>query len=410
MTSARTLNVYWASRIIAGISGTAAPVVLTVATLDTTVGSSVLPGMLSAQAIGQLVALATAGAVIDRVNRKAFIAVVQTMSGMGWLTFSTLLYLDVAERIPWILLGAILGLLAGMNGPATQSLLAFLVEREKMKATVANIRISLNIVALLSPVIAGAAISILPPGVVPFTMGLLMLGSALTLSTLPAMRSSGTEEGAIGSLKGAFQGWFVVIIVTTSIMNLFWAGFFQLRGPITIAGDGGAGPAQWGVVSACFAAGLIAGGFYYRKKTFKDPLGTPILLLAPKAIPILIIAVYPHYVVLSIATFCAGFLLEAFAVNFYTQVQLRIPQHALGKALALDGFIGIGLLPIGFYMADFAASAGATETGGVLAAMGTVLFAVVGWTLLRTQQRTRGAKRNGPAAAQTNSDADKEEK
>lgn len=393
MNNNRNLNIYWASRLIAGVSGTAAPVVLTVATLTTTIGSSVLASMLSAQAMGQLVALAISGVIIDRVNRKIFLITVQALTGATWVAFASLLFMNSGQVISWIAVGAVLGLLSGLNGPATQSLLSFLVDREAMKATVANIRISLNVVALLSPVIAGASIALVQPTLVPLIMAFLMLGSAVTLSALPTMRSD-TSPGEIkGRLKDALQGWFLIVILVTSVMNLFWAGFFQLRGPIVIASASDSGPAQWGIVSASFAAGLVVGGFYFRQKTFKNPIGTPLLLLAPKAIPILVIALFPNFVVLSLTTFIAGFFLEAFAVNFYTQVQLRVPQHALGKALALDAFIGVGLLPFGYMMAEASARSGTTELGGILASGGTVALAILGWVLLRS---TRSNENNLP--------------
>ncbi|MDO5645032.1 MAG: MFS transporter [Dermabacter sp.] len=391
MTATRNLRIYWASRLIAGASGTAAPVVLAVSTLSASVGASVLAPMLSAQAVGQLVALATAGIIIDRVNRQAFLVCVQMLAGLTWAAFALLLFTDAHNPTLWIGIGALLGLLAGLNGPATHSLLSFLVDRDAMKTVVANIRISLNIVALLSPVVAGAAIAVLPPGVVPLAMAIFMAVSALTLCALPAMRSRASEGPEPSGLRDILQGWFVIIVLTTSAMNLLWAGFFQLRGPIAIAGEGGTGAAEWGIVSASFAAGLIAGGVYYRRATFRDPVGTPLLLLAPKALPILVIAVYPHAIVLSIAAAVAGFFLEAFAVNFATQMQLRMPQHALGKALSLDGFIGIGLLPLGYAAADATARAGMTELSGILAAVGTLLLAVLGWALLRWRGSQRGA-------------------
>lgn len=381
-TTHRGLQIYWASRIIAAVTATATPVVLTTSTLKSAVGSGVVAGMLSAQAIGQLLALLLAGVIIDRVNRKVFLIIVQSCAGLTWLSFSLLLILDTSVSTPWIALGAALGLLAGLNGPATQSLLSHLVDPEGMKSTLATIRISLNATALLAPLVAGAVIAFFPPYLVPGAMGVLMIVSAATLSALPTMRAQATAPTTM-KLKELAEGWFISIIMVTSVMNLFWAGFFQLRGPLVIASTTESGPAQWGIVSASFAAGLIVGGFYYRKKVLKDPLGSPLLLLASKALPILVIALFPNVILLIITTFVAGFLLEAFAVNFYTQVQLRVPQHALGKALSLDGFIGIAFLPAGYWLAELSQKTNTTEIGGFLAAITTMVLAIVGWAMLK---------------------------
>lgn len=196
MSSTHNLNIFWASRLIAGVSSTSVPVVLTVATLTAAGGASVLAPMLSAQAIGQLVALATSGAIIDRVNQNTFLVVVQTLTGRAWFAFVLLLLLDTEPRPLWIALGASLGPLASLNGPATQSLLSFLVDRDAMKTAIANIRISLNVVALLSPVLAGAAIALLLLAAPPLTMTLLMLGSALTRHSLqyPNGRTGGPTQ------------------------------------------------------------------------------------------------------------------------------------------------------------------------------------------------------------------------
>lgn len=377
------LRIYWASRIFAAMSATTAPVVVTMGTLSNPVGMNHLSAMLSAQAIGQITAMAVSGPLIDRCNRKAFLIIVQLLTSLSWAVFALLLSNAPSSATPWIICTASLGVFGGLNGPATQSLLSWLVPKEKMQNVVAKLRISLNTVALLFPALGGLALGFMPGNYVALILALFMFLSSLTLFSLPNIFETTAAVSLKSSWKAALQPWFLGIVLITGVMNLLWAGYFQLNGPKILNQDSSQGALHWGLISTALAAGLLVGGFYYKGVIFHRPLSTSLLLLAPKAVPLLLVALLVDWYWIAVAVFVAGFFLEAFAVNFYTQVQLRIPQRSLGTALSLDGFIGLGLMPLGYALADGTFREQQVDLAGIIASAATLMLVVTGWLLIR---------------------------
>lgn len=355
-------------------------------TLQNAAGAPYLAGMLSAQVVGQLVAMACAGFILDRSNRKLFLILVQGVTGACWVLFAVLLATSPQQQFPWILSSGLLGVLGGLNGPATQSLLAWLVAKDQMQQTVAKLRISLNTVALLMPALGGLALGFVSGAYVALVLALFMALSAITLCALPSAIGQNTQQDSSAGWRDALQPWFIAVVLLTGVMNLLWAGYFQLNGPKVFDHASQNGALHWGIVSTALAAGLILGGIYYKGYSFKRPLSTTVLLLAPKALPILLVALLAQWYWVAAAAFIAGFFLEAFAVNFYTQVQLRMPQRSLGTVLSLDGFIGLGLMPVGYALAGSTFAAGSLDLAGIAAAAATVLLAVCGWFILRSSK------------------------
>lgn len=383
------LRIYWASRIFAAMSATTAPVVLTMGTLSSQAGMNYLSAMLSAQAIGQIAAMAVSGPLIDRCNRKAFLIIVQLLTSVTWALFAFLLSSSSSSQVLWVICAALLGSLGGLNGPATQSLLSWLVPKENMQEVIAKLRITLNTVALLFPALGGLALGFVPGNYVALALALFMFLSSLTLFGLPNIFKNSSAASLKSSWKDALQPWFLGIIIVTGVMNLLWAGFFQLNGPKILSLSSSQGALHWGLISTALAAGLIFGGLYYKGVDFRRPLSTSLLLLAPKAVPVLLVALLIDWYWIALAVFIAGFFLEAFAVNFYTQVQLRIPQRSLGTALSLDGFIGLGLMPLGYAFAEGTFQGQQVDLAGIIAAAATLLLVLAGWLLVRCTRWAR---------------------
>ncbi|OFI37570.1 hypothetical protein BIU82_18950 [Arthrobacter sp. SW1] len=377
-------NVFRLSRIVAALSATSAPIVFTFAVLQAAGNPDVLAQALGLQILAQLAALLVSGPLIDRLNRKWFLVAMQAAAGTTWACFAVVLLAGDPPGAVFPAFGGLTGLVSGLNGPATQSVLSHLVAREELKSKLADLRIALNTVSVIAPVAAGILLGVAPAGAVVLGLAAANLASALQLLRLPAMKAerpavvARTADAGRGPLLPA---WFWAAVAGTALMNVLWAGYYQLNGPVILRDTSTAPELAWGIASAALGAGMVLGGIVFKRVTFAKPRSTPLLLLAGKALPLAVLGLWPHPALLAFAAFCTGVMLEAFVVNFHAQLQLGVPGHFLGTAYSLDAFVGMALMPAGYALA---ASGSLDRAGSQLAAAGVTAFlALAAWFAVR---------------------------
>lgn len=378
-------NVFWLSRTIAALSASSAPVVFAFAILQASGRQEVLAQALSFQVLAQLLTLLISGPVIDRVNRKWFLVLAQMLTGVAWATFAVVLMVGNMPETVFVVVGLVVGLLSGFNGPATQSVVSRLVSKEELKSRLADLRITLNAVSVLVPVAAGMLLGLLPASAVIFGLAAANLLSGLQLMRLPSLKVErppvvSGRSAASEVLSGLAIPWFWYAVIATALMNLLWAGYYQLNGPVIFKGASTNPELVWGVACAALGGGMILGGFVFKRVTFKNPRSTPILFLAGKALPVLALGLWPHPVLIAVTAFCAGVMLEAFVVNFHAQVQLTFPDRLMGTAYSADAFVGMALMPLGYALA--ASGTFERSTSQLVAGFSTVVIALAGWLVI----------------------------
>jgi len=263
--------------------------------------------------------------------------------------------------------------------------MSHLVARGELKSKLADLRIALNTVSVIAPVAAGMVLGLAPAGIVVIGLAAANLASALQLLRLPEMTTDSPTRDAQAVVdvgRGSLlPTWFWIAVVGTALMNVLWAGYYQLNGPVILRETLTAPELVWGIASAALGAGMILGGIVFKRVTFAKPRSTPLLFLTGKALPLAALGLWPHPALLAFTAFCAGVMVEAFVVNFHTQVQASVPGRFLGTAYSLDAFIGMALMPAGYMLA---ASGPFGQTGSQLLAAGlTVVLAFAGWLALR---------------------------
>lgn len=378
--SNRNFQAFLIGRVIAAAGATIAPLLITFSSLRYQADGSLLAGVLSTQIIIQLAAIIVGGLLIDRWNRKLYITSCYTFSALVFGALAVFLLADLLSAGTLLIFGALTGLMSGLTGPSIQSVMPQLVPKEDLQEKNANLRIALNTVVVIVPALGGWAMSLIELGwIAAYVAGMYCL-AAIAMTRLPHLKR-GKPSNMIFDLKEGWKTfirtrWFIITVAACGVMNMLWAGFFQVIGPITV-NDTSSGPQAWGIITASLSAGLIIGGFVFKRIHLRQPIATGVLALASKALPLIALASGSPIWVIAGAAFMSGLLLECFVINFYTTTQKLIPENHLGKLLSIDAFIGLALMPAGYALAAAATASSSVSVWTMSAAAVTIVVALV---------------------------------
>jgi MFS family permease len=196
-----------------------------------------------------------------------------------------------------------------------------------------------------------------------FTISALFLSRVRTSDIPPAVserRSMVTELGE-GFREVRSRAWmWVTVAVFALAVPLGYAPLFVL-GP-TVAQDTYNSAAVFGVVTAAYGAGALAGaviGFRWRPT---HPMRAAFLVIAVWPLMIVSFAIGAPVAIVVVLSVATGVGFALFDVFWNTTMAEQISPHALSRASAYEWMGSLILLPVGYLAAGPVAEATSTET------------------------------------------------
>lgn len=338
-----------------------------------------------------------AGVAADRFDNRRLVIVTQATS----MAFSALLAVLVLTGPPPLWLIYVLAVLSStalvFDAPGRHALTFQLVGREELPNAVALNASLFNASRVVGPALAGVLIAAFGVGVcfaVNAVSFLAVLASLLLMRSselVPLVRDGrpptlmrGIREG-LSYVRRTPQARLVLAIVTV----VSTVGFnFHVILPLLASETLDTGPRVFGILSACFGAGALAGALLtaaFGRASWKvlvagtGGFSLSLLALAP------VTAVWPAAVLL----FVTGACFSLWTANANTILQLGAPDHLRGRVVSIYLWAFAGLAPVGGLLAGWL-----TEIGGT-----ALSFAVAGGTgLLMTLVAGRELKQRRDAA------------
>ena len=99
------------------------------------------------------------GVVADRYNRRRLMLMSQVVQMTAAFTLAALVYFEVVEIWHILVLSAITGFAQAFGGPAYQSLIPLLVDKEHLPNAIALNSIQFNLARVIGPIVAGASLA-----------------------------------------------------------------------------------------------------------------------------------------------------------------------------------------------------------------------------------------------------------
>jgi predicted MFS family arabinose efflux permease len=178
--------------------------------------------------------------------------------------------------------------------------------------------------------------------------------------------------------------WLWTIVAQFTVITSVYAAAMSVLGPL-VAHSSLGGPRSWGLITAAYAAGAVAGGLVMTRYRPRRLLAAAMLSVPPYSLLLFALAVPLSVPVDLAAALVAGGSLEVFTVCWATTMQQEIPPEKLSRVASYDALGSIALTPAATAIAGPAAAA--IGTAGILTAGGALVAILPALTLLIPEVR-----------------------
>jgi MFS family permease len=315
------------------------------------------------------------GVVADRFDNRRLVMMTQTAS-MVVAAALTILAFSGAEIVwPAYVLAAAAGTALVFDAPGRHALTFQMVGRDELPNAIALNASLFNASRVIGPAAAGVIIAAFGVGV---CFGLNALSFFAVLTSLALMR---TEELVRLDRPDSHPSWIssireglsyarhsprvrLVLAMTTVVSTV---GFnFHVLVPVLASETLDSGPRTFGLLSAAFGAGALAGAL------LSASLGRAswkALITGVGGFSVALLALAPLHTVIACAAllFVIGGCFTLWTSNSQSLLQLSAPDHLRGRVLSLYLFAFAGLAPLGGLLAGALADAGGTTLAFLVA-------------------------------------------
>jgi MFS family permease len=327
------------------------------------------------------------GVVADRRDRRHLLLTSQYVQMATAFTLAALVYFDVVRIWHVLTLSVITGMAQAFGGPAHQSLLPSLIDKQHLPNAIALNSIQFNLARVIGPLVAGVALTAFGMAACFGLNGLSFLAVILALLSLhirhvpPTNQRRMSEElrtglsyvrnepGLIGLTFLAFATTFLGTPLLT-FLPVFTQEVFL----------GGVG--QYTRLMACAGAGAVAGALVVAWRGRASGMGRTVLMLQLTfGALVTLFAVTRVLWINSILLFGAGACMVMVFAMLSSLVQHIAPNEMRGRVVSIYMVAFRGGMPLGSLVAGYIATRTSAPT--VLTVNGVLLSLVAVWFLFK---------------------------
>jgi MFS family permease len=343
------------------------------------------------------------GVIADRVNKRQFILILQSLMLVEALTLGVLTALNLIT-VEWVMaLAVFFGCLTAFEVPARQAFVAEIVQREDLMNAIALGSSAFNLARVIGPAVAGLLIAGFGLEACFFANAASYLAVITSLLRMDVARPRAPAADSVWAALGEGLAYVfghrwpraLVIIVTT--FSVFGFSFMPLM-PVFARDALGLDASGYGVIVASIGVGALAAAFFMaafgnRIRQSRLVLGSSISFGALLSVG----SVAPNFwSAIILYTICGGTMaLNGIAAN--TMLQTEAPDELRGRVMGFYSFMVLGLAPFGSLQAGWVAERfGVRVAFAVGGAVCLVVAASVAWWMGRAV-RERRAQRDARA-------------
>jgi MFS family permease len=301
------------------------------------------------------------GVVADRVNKRRFILVLQSLMLLEALTLGVLTALDLIT-VEWVMgLAVFFGFLTAFEVPARQAFVAEIVDREDLMNAIALGSSAFNLARVIGPALAGVLIATLglPACFFANAASYLAVIASLVRMQVPDVRAPTATPlwTALGEGFGYVFGkrWPRALVIIVTTFSIFGFSFMPLM-PVFARDALRLDATGYGVMVASIGIGALAAAFFMaafgsRVRQSRFVLGSFILF----GVVLIAASLAPNFwAAVILFTVCGGVMaLNGIAAN--TMLQTEAPDELRGRVMGFYSFMVLGLAPFGSLQAGWVA-------------------------------------------------------
>lgn len=335
----RDVRIFVSARFVSLLGSSIAPIALVFAVLDVSNKASAVGLVLAARSIPNVVFLLIGGVISDRLPRHLVLVVANTVSGVTQGLAAALVLSGHAKIWQLVIIEAVNGVAAAFVMPAMMGILPSIVDRAELPQANAVSGFARSVALIGGGAVAGVIVGFTGPGVglavdgATFCLAALLL-SRLTLPRIVRDRTSVLHDLRVGWTEFVSRQWVWVIVVAFGLLNMIFTACYNTLGPVIA--NGTFGRTGWGIVSACFGAGLIAGGILMIRVKPRYPLRIGMLGVFLAAPIFVCLALAPTTIAVGAMAFVVGIGFEMFGIGWETALGQHIPLDKLSRVSSYD--------------------------------------------------------------------------
>ena len=327
------------------------------------------------------------GVIADRRDRRQLLLMSQYVQMTAAFALAALVYWDVVRIGHVLMLSFMTGIAQAFGGPAYQSLIPLLVDKQHLPNAIALNSIQFNLSRVIGPLIAGAALAAFGMAACFGLNGLSFLAVIAALLLLrvrhvPASTRNGLQQELRGGLtyvrsQPALIGLTFLACATTflgtpilTFLPLFAQDIF--RGGVT----------QYTQLMAFAGAGAVTGALVVAWLGKYRRMGRTFLLLQIAfGILVVLFAITRVVWINAVLLFGCGACMVIVFATISSLVQLTVPNELRGRVVSIYLVAFRGGMPLGSLVGGYVATL--TSAPVVLTINGLLLSCVAAWFLLR---------------------------
>ncbi len=326
------------------------------------------------------------GVVADRVNKRKFVMVLQSLMLLEALTLGILTAFGWITVPMIIVLAVFFGTLTAFEVPTRQAFVVDVVGKEDLVNAIALNSSAFNLARVIGPTIAGVTIAAVGIAACFF------LNAASYVAVLAGLAAMKLEPGAVpekrqvrSALREGFayvlgERWPRTLIFLTATMSVFGYSFMIML-PVMARDELGVGAAGYGLLLAGVGAGALAAALGLAAFSRKLRQGRMALSsAAAMGLSLLLLAAAPGLITALLICTLTGCAMAATGISTNTLLQRLSPDHLRGRVMGFYSFVALGMAPFGSlqggWVAEHFGVRSSFALGGVvsLLAVGLVVY------------------------------------
>jgi len=327
------------------------------------------------------------GVIADRRDRRQLLLMSQYVQMTAAFVLAALVYFDLVEIWHVLTLSVITGIAQAFGGPAYQSLMPSLIDKEHLPNAIALNSIQFNLARVIGPLIAGAALTAFGIAACFGLNGLSFLGVITALLLLhirhvPPTVKTGMQAELRGGLsyvrhQPALLALTFLAFATTSLGNPILTFLPLFAQDVFMGGVG-----QYTQLMASAGAGAVTGALVVAWMGRFRHMGSVVLVLQVVFGALLVLFAINRIVwVAGVLLFAAGACMVMVFAMIASLVQLTAPNELRGRVMSIYMVAFRGGMPLGSLVAGYMATQ--TSAPAVLTVNGILLSLVAAWFLLK---------------------------
>jgi MFS family permease len=326
------------------------------------------------------------GALIDRLDYRKTLLFTQTAMMLTASLLGALVLLHVAQVWMVDVIAGVNGLLLVLDTPARQSFTIQMVGRNELPNAVALNASLFNGSRLIGPGVGGLIIASTGVGIcflinaasfLAVLAGLLMMRPG---ELHPVNRAPRGQSLVRGVREGFAYAWgtprvrmvlLMMLVVATIGMN------FNVMLPLLASRTLRSGPEVFGLLSAAFGAGALAGALLAASM---GRAMLPLLVGAAGGFGVFELVLAPQGTVVGSAIVLAllGACFTLYTSNSNTTLQMLVPDQLRGRVMSLYAYVFFGTAPLGGLLSGWLTDRGGTRLAFLVSGASGVVMAVYG--------------------------------